>query len=520
MMINVGLIGESSPWSQLLSQEGVPYGTVDMENFAPAEWSLVVVNRTIAHREREVIERYLGSGGAVLGFTGHLVRVCGIDGVIDRVEFLVSDGDDLFSDVHLLDLGVEGAIAREANALRTNRNVRALFAGPLGGGYAVVFPFDPAELTFDWRAASKCFYFGRDRLPYERVSLVSKGEVRHLLHRALEYLHHVRGLPYARLWPFPAGKRNLFAFRIDTDGAPKMDIERLHELASQYHISLSWYLDVKSHEQWLSHFGRFEKDEIGVHCYEHKVYPSYEGNLENILSAVRAMNLSGLKPKGFSAPFGEWNPSLARATDDLGFEYSSEFSYAYDTLPFYPEVEGIRSKALQIPIHPVCIGSMVRVGFVEKQMREYYRQNIELKLSRGEPLFYYHHPSHGCWSVVEEMFANVRRMGIDFTTMLDFASWWKCRETIKLRIKVANDAMTFETGLVKAERSDVWVEVSLPNGKTALRPLLEERTELRDAGFGESSHRVPAPPDIRRIREFDPRAAIGQWYNALMRKLQ
>ncbi|MCZ6775616.1 MAG: hypothetical protein O7D34_04055, partial [Ignavibacteria bacterium] len=200
MKLQIGLVTQSLVWEQICLQEGVPFGIVDLATKdVQEECSLLVVNRPLTELERENVEQYLRNGGGVLGYALYLFQVAGTNSLRERLDYIVSDHDEVFSDLHLIDLGIYGSVPREANCMRTCANTFAVFAGPLGGGFAVILPFDAVEVLKDYRAASKNFYFTRDRLPSERVSLVSKGEVRHLLHRSFEYLHHVRGLPYAHL---------------------------------------------------------------------------------------------------------------------------------------------------------------------------------------------------------------------------------------------------------------------------------------------------------------------------------
>ncbi|MEK9139126.1 MAG: hypothetical protein AAB393_18555, partial [Bacteroidota bacterium] len=378
-------------------------------------------------------------------------------------------------------------------------------------------PFDVEQMFYDSRAASKNFYFTRERLPAERVSLVSKGEMHHLVHRALEYLHHARGLPYAHLWYFPDGQRNLFAFRVDTDAAAQKDIDGLYRIAREHSISMSWYLDVKSHEPWLNHFSYMVNQEIGLHCYEHQTYEIYELNAKNMEAGLHAMRSHGLNPKGFAAPFGIWNTGLARAIDEHGFEYSSEFSYAYDTLPMYPADNGTLFSALQVPIHPISIGSLRRVGYSEEQMTSYYRMCVDQKLARCEPLFFYHHPTHRGYNIVEHLFQYVQEKGIGGTTLGDFASWWKKRAVSPLSLHLEGSMVRVE--LPDAFDASVHVRLTNASGYEAIvRP--QTLLDLSSLVWTKSAPMPEVPSDIRRLRDFDPRATLGNLYNTLIRKLR
>ena len=516
MKIQIGLVVHSSGWEQLCMQEGIPYSVIDLSSQEIADkCSLLVVNRQLSLTEREVVERYLRNGGAVIGYTRHLLGVAGIEGTEQQLKYVVADHEDIFPDIHVLDLGVQGLIPRGANALRTDIGTFAIAAGPVGGGYAVVLPFDVDTVFLDVRPANKSFYFKLERLPSERVSLIAKGELRQLVHSAFKYLHHVRGVPHVHLWYFPNDLQNVFAFRIDTDGASREEIDTLYRLG--HGTAMSWFLDVKSHEQWLRHFTYFVGQEIGLHCYEHQTYPSFDANLRNITKGLQEMRRAGIQASGFTSPFGIWNPELARAMDEAGVEYSSEFSHSYDTLPLFAEAHG-RFRTLQVPIHPICIGSMNRIGYTPGQMHEYFSTIIKQKLSRNEPLFFYHHPTHQRWDVVGDLFRLVRKPGVENMTMGAYARWWKRRIGLRFTMDFAEEEIHIQHSGT-AMPNDVWLHIVNPNGDEVTLPISEKINLKSGHQWVVPRKSAPPPADIRRIREFDPRQMVGELYNALMRKL-
>ncbi len=514
MKLNVGLISPSPMWEQMLLQEGVPSNRVELNRGDPG-CSVLVVNRVLQHSERKAVEAYLSSGGAVLGFAGHLAGVCKTTSRAARIDFLTSDVTGIFSDIHLLDLAISGEVPREANCLRTRHNEFAAYAGKLGGGYAVILPFDIAGMMEDRRAVVKSFYSTRDRLPTERVSAVSKGELRHVLHYALRYLHHVRNLPYVHVWYFPDGKKNVSAFRIDSDKGTKKEVDELYHLAVMNDFSMTWFVDVKSHEEWLHHFAFLAGQEIGVHCYEHRTFDSFDENLKNISKAKRKLELAGISSPGFAAPFGIWSVELAKAVDKLVFEYSSEFSYAYDTFPFYPSVDGQTFLTPQIPVHPICIGSLRKVGYTGQQMKEYFKRVIDEKLLRDEPLFFYHHPTHHYPDVVRFIFQYLEEKEIDNMTMLEFARWWQKRLKYLPSFNLENSRL----GMAADSPADdsVRIRVIRPDGgETLVQP--SPLVDLKKLEWNPQRHRASAPADIRRIREFDPRALVGEVFSGLAQR--
>lgn len=519
MKIKVGLVAPSPGWEQLLAQEGIPYSILDAHDWEDiANYSVLAVNRTLSDHEKEIAGGYLKKGGAVIGSTEHLLHVCGIDGTEQRIEYITSNHEDVFPSIRLLDVGVTGLIPRGANCCRTNDNTFAIAVEELGSGYAVVMPFDAGALLNDPRPASKNFYFTTDRLPSERVSLVAKGEVWHLVHAALQHLHHIRNIPYFHLWYFPADQRNVFAFRIDSDGASRQDIDKLYHMGLERDIAMSWYLDVKSHEEWLDHFRYFVGQEIGLHCYEHQTYPTYAANQKNISKGLHEMHRVGLDPSGFTAPYGRWNSHLAKAIDDAGFEYSSEFSFAYDTLPLTPATAEHKFVSLQIPIHPICIGSLAKAGFSDARMFEYFVTVTNWKLSRNEPLFFYHHPSHRHWDAVSWLL-NLKPKGIESMTFGEYARWWKRRLGFNYDLDYDGSTLTIQTAHDKVP-DDVYIRIANPRGDEAILPIAK-RIELASVLRWEVREKPAVPPgDIRRAREFDPRQMLGGMYDMLVRKFR
>ena len=518
MKIQFGLLRASTAWEQFCAGEGIPSDVIEPGNPRLIEdFSVLIINRKPDQEECAAITRYLNDGGAVIGYAPFLSGLAKSLTRKERLDFLVADGQSGIFDIMLLDAAVEGQVPKEANLLRTDENTFGMFAGDLLGGAAVLLPFDPVDLMTDTRVANKRFYSNRDRLPSERVSLVGKGELRHLLHRSFEYLHHARKMPYIHLWYFPGGKKSLFAFRIDTDRGERWEIDELYDAAKEAGVGFSWFLDVRAHESWLDSFLYMAGQEIGIHCYEHQVFPTYEANLKNITRARRALEGAGLAAAGFAAPFGIWNAGLAGAIDEAGFAYSSEFSFVYDSLPVYPESLGIVYHTLQVPIHPISIGSLRRVGYTEKQMQEYYAAEMDRKLARGEPLFFYGHPTHHGWETIRFLLRRAREKGIESATFGEFARWWKRRSLSKCVVDTGNASATVNVH-GSAGADDLWLRVSRAPGLEAVIPVAHA-IDLERVPWAPMTLSA-LPPDIRKVREFDPRALVGDIYSEMMRKFK
>jgi hypothetical protein len=520
MRIRAALVGPSCAWEQILIQEGFPYSVADLSRESLVdEYSVAIVHRPLSSLEKEAIEAYLRSGGALLGDARHCAGIGGTAIREEPLEYLVGEGNNPFRSLLLIDLVLPGAIPVEATHLRYQQNSFGAFAGSLAGGWAVLIPFSADTAVSDTRVGDKTFYARYERLPSERVSIIAKGEIRHLVSEALEFLHVARGLPYAHLWYFPDNATNVFAFRVDSDGAPKSDIETLYAVAHERGIGLTWFLDVKSHEPWLPYFVAMVGQEIGVHCYEHRVDDSTGANYMNFAKAKKILEAVGLRPEGFAAPFGIWTPGLAAVTRELGFRYSSEFSYAYDSFPLQPATTAEVFGVLQVPIHPICVGSLRQVGYTPRQMQAYFTMAAEWKMRRRDPLFFYHHPSHQGWDTVKSIFGWAGKTGVRPMTFGSYARWWEERGRVRPEIHSdGNWVRTDATTTVQAEEARVWLRIVRKGGKEAIMPL-SQRLELDMATWSDPPA-FQVPDDIRRVREFDPRRVLGRLFDSMIRRMR
>jgi len=513
MTIRVGTVGTSPGWEELLRQEGVPFGLITPGGSGAL--SAVVVCRPPTREETSWLREYLRGGGGVMGSAGFLTGLVELREEPIRLRYLEPGEHPLVGGLSLMDVETSSRLPREANCLRTEENAFGVFAGEMLGGWGVVSPFDPGTALEDFRAAERYFFARQERLPSERVSRVSKGEILKYVHIMLQHLHHARGYPYAHVSHVPAGCRNVSAFRIDTDGGTKEEIDELYTIARENGTGFTWFLDVKSHESWLSRFAEMERQEVGLHCYEHRVFldPAKDG--ANIRRGIDTMTASGLKPRAFAAPFGFWSPALGHCIDDAGFAYSSEFSWAYDTLPHRPVTGGVRFRTLQIPVHPVSIGNLRKAGYTPAQMAGYYAEVVDRKLRRREPLIFYHHPGHREWEVVRSLCRNVRSPDIRAMTLGEYGAWWERRGALRA-------CLTFDAGMLEAQSdegawdTDFAVRVSRWEGEEA--EIGFNRPVAINGIAWHASAAYQPPVDIKRTREFDLRGEIGRQFTRLQRR--
>lgn len=499
MFIRVGVVGNDTGWQILLRQEGIPYSQVKHPKFSD-EFSVIVVSDDIDPAYKTVVKEYLKAGGAVICSGKVYSQLSGVKCQKRYVKYLIETSDKYFAGTGLIDLGLMGDIPIGANTLKTDRDEFAIYQGKWENGEIIVFPFDANRIITDDRQSTKSFYINHGRMPFERVSHISRGGIRKLVHRSLELLHHRRGVPYIHQWYFPKDLRSICSFRIDTDYGTEDEIKELFNLVQKYKIFPTWFLDVKNQENHISLFSRMKEHEIGLHCYEHVVYGDRERNKQNIEKGFSVLKRHGLRAKGYAAPYGSWNNKITHAIEECGFEYSSEFSYDYDNLPSYPVLDGKELKTLQLPIHPISIGSLRRLGLRENDIIMYFRDVIERKLDEQEPLVFYHHPKDNQLHALEKVFDLINQYHIQSFRMMDYASWWKKRNEVGLSIEFVDSQLSIAA---KSPHDDCWLHMSKEDGTESFIPV-QVAIDLRAVRWVKCTNRRPLPEDYTRIRRFNP----------------
>jgi hypothetical protein len=519
MLIHVGILGNDPGWRTLLRQEGVPHSPVSGAT-SHGMFSAMVVSGDVESSGLEIVRSFLTSGGSVLCTGSAFARLSGTQTKRLFNRYVLGDPGGEHFNQELTDLFVESDIPAHANSLETSSGVPSAYLGEFGGGHLVVLPFDPSALALDRRVAAKSFYSTHRRLPFERVSLVSKGGLLRIVSRALMVLHHRRGLPYVHQWYYPSNRQSMFAFRIDTDYAERGEIEELRNLAQKWKIPLTWFVDAGSQRNILSLFREMRGDEAGIHCFHHRAFREPEAHAANIRRAVEEFDSAGMPARSYAAPYGLWDEPQARAVEQFKFLYSSEFSYDYDNLPTFPYLSGGFIPTLQVPIHPISIGSLRRQGFREGEMSDYFRSVIDRKIQAREPVFLYHHPKNGHIPVLEKIFAQVKERGIVPTRMIDFAAWWKERNSEGWRISAEGSSLGVEIppvedqagrpstgdvhkGTMSEDFGKPWLHIIRPGGMEAFHSPGPE-LNLGDLKWEKPAPWPPLPADIARIRKFNP----------------
>jgi hypothetical protein len=515
LKLTVGILSSESGWEILLDQIGVDWKPVSVrDEVRPEDFSAIIVNTVPTSPQALSLRKYVEAGGAVLGVSGCAQQLVNSTQQKKYFSSLAPNQFKGFAQSEMLDLYSDGIL--ETDLPHDESPFPAIHHN--GRGIVACIPFDVNALILDTRTRRKNFYFHKNRLPSETVSTVSKGNLRRLITEVLQFLHLQREIPFVHKWYYPRQEQTVFTFRVDSDRGSEEEVNQLHALCKTHSIRTMWFLDTKSHERWLGRFKDFAEQEIGIHCYEHVAYSSYEANQKNLSRAALLLEKSRIRAVGASAPYGTWNPGIAHVFEQLGASFSSEFGLDYDNLPFFPIVEKGFSPVLQLPIHPICIGSMNRAGYAEGEMKEYFHRIIDKNILEREPICFYHHPTHRRWDVIDDVFQHLRSRNIPNMSYSDYAGWWRKRNAHKARLDYDPITRLIHTDDAVND-SDVYWRIAFPNGDESITPL--RKLLQLDSLQRRHPDAPPLPPqDISRVRQFDFRHIIMNVLDAWHKRRQ
>jgi hypothetical protein len=413
----IGIYDLTPAWISLLDQLGVWYQEVSKETDHYKSFSLIIANKPAQRDQVHQIKSYLKQGGNVIFINDDHGFIP--DKTFKRI-FLKRVYNDLriegLHHIPYLDLftNVKTKGGSKLSDLITFKQVMS--------GHIALIGFNPADLLFRTEYSRKQFESSVGKKPDEIVSKVSKGQISDLFLQLLREIHFKAKLPFIRKWTSPEYKP-VFCFRIDSDFSDKDHINDVYSLLNEHQISATWFLHVKAHEGWLSHFDQLEGQEMALHGYKHGTSRSERKVTKNISEGLKKLNESSLEVKGFCAPYGIYNRALENSLQKFDFMYTSEFTFAYDSYPI-----NFNSNGLQIPIHPICTGSLNRKGYTTSDMLSYFNEVLNRKLSRHEPIIFYHHPLQTGLYLFNTIFEKVIEEGLTNLTFEQYAEFWHKRE--------------------------------------------------------------------------------------------
>lgn len=445
----IRLLVRNALWQRLLEQEGVAVSFGLPED----DTAVLILNRRPVRSEVSAIRRFVERGGGLLTEWNAARQQLGLIAAPTRVHAILPDDSLFFRLVGRVDIA--GPVFQLPGAAigRLGKRAGAIAARQIGAGTAVVLPFDPAAALAQSRSTPKEFCSPSSRQPYETVSRTDGGELRRLVANCLRWLLFRRGLPYIHLpyTPYPGGA---FGFRIDGDTCSSADSRRADSVVENAGVRPTWFVNTSAHSGDLHWFGELARTgrDVQLHCHRHRVFASEKLNCANIQTARELMRRAGVNVSANVAPYGDWNVGLARALASLGVDYSSEFSCAYDDLPHRPLVDGVQSPVLQIPVHPICTGSLAQAEATADEMFLYFSEYMRLQRARREPCFLYDHPE--AMARRGDLIDSVLREGMATfdgaqMTMTEYAVWWRNRlaAVAKLRVRCRDGLLSVHSEL-------------------------------------------------------------------------
>ena len=491
MKLQVGITTSQPCWEILLKQIGVPFQEIPNESAINSEeFVSIIVTGGKNIFNKNILLSYLKEGGTLLMEADTAKQLFGIPITITYIKFINPENDDIFSQSPLCDVYQWCSVAKQANRLKDESGHYTCFEQFISDGKIIVFPSGFSSLLSDDSITRKNFYsqYGKKETN-ERVSRISKGSIRFYIQSALEDLFHFRKAPFVSLWHFPEGERTIFGFRIDTDFGTREQIMNLYNACIENGIRATWFVETLSSKKWIDVFATFQNQEIGLHCYKHKIFNTYKENFESLSEGLRVLKEAKIFPKGFAAPYGEWNKELGRVIEHLGFSYSSEFGYAYDALPFAPCGNNITSKAYQIPIHPISFGRLSAGAHSDGEMIKYYLDVISQKIKLFEPIILYTHPGEQRFNILSTLFKNIHELNIPVYTLGEYAAWWKKRAALKFTALLKNGKILIDT---KHSDPSMWIRASFPDKNIYLSPLSSQEysaeRKLEPAGSAQTDN--------------------------------
>ncbi|MEO0073424.1 MAG: hypothetical protein ABIK43_02015 [candidate division WOR-3 bacterium] len=517
-MADIGLWHGSPCWAELLRGEGVQFVT---EAAGAKELpKLLVLDSALGRNDSAIIRRHIESGNALLSSAEHAaelfpeLRLKKI-----RLRYIEPDGSLLFRNTGLIMLDSVGHCPDDDSGFesygKVNGRYPAVLNVTLAGGNVILLPFELSELFSRTHSTLRQFYAPLPRLPFERVAAVDRGGVRRLVVNCLKSLLFRLGLPYIRLSYVPGAAASVFGFRVDTDETDAAGIDTCLQIAQKAGFSFTWFIHTGALPAGADVLARLisARQDVQLHCAEHRLTGRYATDLANFRMGLNHLHSAGVEPCGVAAPYGIWSPSIAQLYENLGFVYSSEFGYSWDTIPSRPVIQGRLHPVLQIPVHPVSLGSLFRAKATATRIISYFRRQASLQLARMEPCFLYDHPSqmNRQPALVGDLLLAVTRVIPTTITMTDYARWWLQRERLRLSVSTADRTVAID---LNQPADNVWIVIE-QSDRFALAPAESQRLELELLSWN-SVRAVPFDPATLAVLRPRLRAGIQE----LIRKLQ
>ena len=307
MKLSVGLFSKFPEWQILLDQIGISYFHLKSSQLDPNQIPTIILDQKITKVQQKNLIDYVSSGGALIINAKQAYTIFDKKYKIKKIEYLKFNDNSFFAPFLKCDLEPKHyKVNSDSEFLYTQDENNAIAILNFEKGKIVVLPENFALSVTYTKAKRQNFpaYWG-ERIPNERVSVISKAVIRQIIADVLKYLFHFRELPFIYLSPIPNGANSCFIFRIDTDMAESRDILKLYDVCKEFKIKATWFVETQSIKNQFNDFKRMQDQEIAYHCYRHKLFKSYKKQKNDIEKGLSLLKRSGINPNGYAAPFGE-----------------------------------------------------------------------------------------------------------------------------------------------------------------------------------------------------------------------
>ncbi|MFN1833951.1 polysaccharide deacetylase family protein [Balneola sp. MJW-20] len=477
-------------WESIMDYLGVDHKQADLSEDLLSAYSLIIVNAETTRGEQKTLIKYVKSGGAILEMFGHEFYYAErISTKFKRQIYDQSEDTDLKL-IPFLDFYSSVHVHKDQEYFEGLIHFKTKGKGSVGFA-----GFDLPSLISDLNFKRKRFISDRLPFPDELVSKVSKGYLLLLFRILLQKLHFLRDLPFL-FKHYSRNSKPYFAFRIDTDFGDKDSINALLNLSRESGVPFTWFLHVKAHEEWLEVFKKDPQQELALHSYVHATSDDLKKIDRDLNKAQEILRRYKIDFKGFAAPYGILNNAVKKALERLPVNYSSEFSYLYDALPMYQA----EMKRWQIPIHPICTGSMSRLRYSLDDMKVYFLNQIREHQSDQTPLILYHHPMQKGFEVWDEILKSAIIDDFNPITMEGLRAWYNHRSTSSFSAVVENDSIRIECD----PQEDLCFNISREIKKFDLLKFKERTVSTNvSSSFKLKTPYTPPDLDIKKNRRTD-----------------
>ncbi len=283
MRLTVGITHLTPAWHILLEQISPPVEELGLERpWTPENYACIVVSERPGTAAAGSLRHFVKNGGALLMETDCADGIFDLSGSGHFVDYIDTKDDPLFSSVTPGFVGRRLNIPSGATLAREKHGKRLIERRSVGDGEAIILPGGMIGALLSSASVRRNFPSLGPWLPSERVARLSKRTIREVVEQSLKQLFWHRNLPFLSLSPFPDAADSLFSFRVDTDFASREDVDKLYELCVKHEIAATWFVETKSCEPWIDRFGAMEGQEIGLHCYRHRISRKYSQNEHDV----------------------------------------------------------------------------------------------------------------------------------------------------------------------------------------------------------------------------------------------